>query len=85
MDVHENARLTPHCRELLVDRAFKGCTKRHVARQFGISERTVQKWLRRYRAEGVCGLPVDPAVCGAAPERRCGNLSSRCWLCAASG
>lgn len=56
MDVHQNARLTPHCRELLVDRVLKGWARRQVARQFGISERTVQKWLRRYRAEGVRGL-----------------------------
>jgi hypothetical protein len=29
MDVHKNARLTPHCRALLVDRVLKG-VKRHL-------------------------------------------------------
>jgi transposase len=52
MDVHENARLTPHCRALLVDRILKGCGKHQVAQQFGVSVPTVRKWLQRYQAEG---------------------------------
>ena len=56
MDAHKNARLTPHCRALLVDRVLKGRPKRHVALQFGVSVKSVDKWLRRYRAEGVHGL-----------------------------
>jgi transposase InsO family protein len=56
MDVHQNARLTPHCRELLVDRVLKGRAIRQVALEFGISVKTVQKWLHRYRSEGVSGL-----------------------------
>lgn len=56
MDAHKNARLTPHCRALLVDRVMKGRPKRQVAMQFGVSVKSVDKWLRRYRAEGVPGL-----------------------------
>ena len=56
MDTHKNARLTPHCRELLVDRVMKGRARAQVAREFGVSIKTVNKWLRRYRAEGICGL-----------------------------
>ena len=56
MDVHQNARLTPHCRELLVNRVLKGQPISQVAMQFGISIRTVNKWLARYRREGVGGL-----------------------------
>ncbi len=56
MDVHQNARLTPHCRELLVKRVVKGQPIVQVAMQFGISVRTVNKWLARYRGEGLGGL-----------------------------
>jgi transposase InsO family protein len=56
MDVHKNARLTAHCRALLVDRVLKGMKKHLVAHQFGVSVPTVSKWLRRYQAEGPRGL-----------------------------
>jgi transposase InsO family protein len=56
MDVHKNARLTPHCRGLLVERVLKGCSQHEVARQLGISVPTVRKWLKRYQAEGAAGL-----------------------------
>ena len=45
MDVHENARLTPHCRALLVERVMKGEQRRQVAHRFAISVKTVEKWL----------------------------------------
>ncbi|MBV8402917.1 MAG: helix-turn-helix domain-containing protein, partial [Gammaproteobacteria bacterium] len=56
MDVHKNARLTVHCRELLIERLFRGEPKALVARRFGISVKTVEKWLRRYQQEGASGL-----------------------------
>lgn len=56
MDVHKNARLTVYCRGLLVDRVLKGHARAEVAAQFGVSVRTVDKWVQRYRAEGVGGL-----------------------------
>ena len=56
MDVHKNARLTPHCRALVVDRVMKGQPIRQVALAFGICEKTVRKWVMRYRAEGIEGL-----------------------------
>jgi transposase InsO family protein len=56
MDVHQNARLTPHCRALLVDRILKGRARAQVARELGISIKTVDKWVRRYQAEGAAGL-----------------------------
>jgi transposase InsO family protein len=56
MDVHKNARLTVHCRVLLVDRVMKGRGQEQVARELGISLRTVRKWVGRYRAEGMPGL-----------------------------
>src|SRR5262245_56279655 len=56
MDVHQNARLTPHCRALLVDRVLKGRARAQVARELGVSMKTVSKWLQRYQAEGSQGL-----------------------------
>lgn len=56
MDVHKNARLTPHCRGLLVERVLQGRPQVVVAAQFGVSVRTVDKWLSRYRLEGPDGL-----------------------------
>jgi transposase InsO family protein len=56
MDRHKNARLTRHCRGLLVERVLRGQPKVQVAAQFGVSIRTVDKWLERYRLEGPGGL-----------------------------
>lgn len=56
MDVHQNARLTPHCRALLVERVLRGQPKTRVAAQFDVSLSTVGKWLARYRREGAAGL-----------------------------
>ncbi len=56
MDVHKNARLTVHCRELLVERVMRGEGKAQVAHRFAISVKTVEKWLQRYRQEGSSGL-----------------------------
>ncbi|HLG53641.1 MAG TPA: IS481 family transposase [Steroidobacteraceae bacterium] len=56
MDVHENARLTPHCRGLLVERVLQGQPKARIAAQFAVSVQTIGKWLARYRAEGSAGL-----------------------------
>ncbi len=57
MNIHKNARTTPQSRALLVHRVLQ----EHwpvsvVASAFGISERSVYKWLARYRREGPAGL-----------------------------
>lgn len=57
MNIHKNARTTPQSRAMLVQRVIeKHWPVRTVALAFGVSERTVYKWLARYRAEGVAGL-----------------------------
>ncbi|HXZ59753.1 MAG TPA: IS481 family transposase [Steroidobacteraceae bacterium] len=56
MDVHKNARLTPHCRALLVERILKGRIKAQAARELAVSVRTADKWLKRYRELGAAGL-----------------------------
>jgi transposase InsO family protein len=57
MNVHKNARTTPRSRALLVHRVLMEMWPvAEVAMSIGISERTVYKWLARYRAEGLAGL-----------------------------
>jgi transposase InsO family protein len=53
MNLHKNARTTPHSRLLMVRRVLEQkqpATK--VGADFGVSERTVRKWLARWRAGG---------------------------------
>ncbi len=57
MNVHENARPTPRGREILVSRLERGEHPQDVATAMSVSASTVYKWWRRYRAEGVAGLP----------------------------
>ena len=53
MDIHKNARLTPHSRADLVHRVLvKGETPKAVATAFGVSVKTVNKWGERFQAEG---------------------------------
>jgi transposase InsO family protein len=56
MDVHQNARLTVACRALLVERIQAGRRKVQVARELGVSVKTADKWVRRYRERGREGL-----------------------------
>jgi transposase InsO family protein len=56
MDVHQNARLTFNCRVLLVERVQAGRPKAQTARELGVSTKTADKWLRRYRELGRDGL-----------------------------
>lgn len=56
MDIHKNARLTPHGRERIVHQVLSGRTVKAVAEAAGVCPRTVRKWLVRYRAEGAASL-----------------------------
>ena len=57
MDIHKNARLTPHSRAELVRRVLKeGQTPKAVATAFGVCTKTVRKWVGRFQAEGPQGL-----------------------------
>lgn len=55
MDIHKNARTTPHSRALIAARVAAGMPKAAVARAFGVSDRTVGKWTDR-AAEGELAL-----------------------------
>ena len=57
MKLHGNARTCPKSRRLLVERVLvEGWSVMAAAAAAGVSERTVWRWLARFRAEGESGL-----------------------------
>ena len=57
MDIHKNARLTPHSRAELVRRVLDDRqTPSAVATAFGVCVKTVRKWVERFQAAGPAGL-----------------------------
>jgi len=56
MDIHKNARTTPLSRADLVGRVLRGDAVAAVAQCFGVDDKTVRKWVARFRAEGPAGL-----------------------------
>jgi transposase InsO family protein len=57
MNIHKNARLTGHSRADLVRRVtIEGQMVKAVAAAFGVTIKTVGKWVARYRSEGLAGL-----------------------------
>ena len=56
MNIHKNSGLTPRGRGILILRLERGEHPQDVATAMCISVRTVYKWRRRYRAEGIAGL-----------------------------
>ncbi len=56
MDIHKNARLTPHGRERMVNMVAGEQTPRAVSAAVGVCCGTVRKSVKRYRNEGAAGL-----------------------------
>lgn len=56
MNVHKNARQTPHGREWMVRLVASGQTPQAVSIAVGVCPRTVRKWLKRHQSEGIAGL-----------------------------
>ena len=57
MKLHRNARTCPKSRELLVTRVLvENWSVSAAAAAAGVSERTVWRWLKRFREEGPAGL-----------------------------
>jgi transposase InsO family protein len=76
MNIHKNARTTPQSRAMLVHRVLREhWPVSAVAIAFGISERTVYKWLARYRAQGWVGLQDRRSVAHRLP-----HALSPAWL-----
>jgi transposase InsO family protein len=57
MNIHKNARTTPHSRAEIVRRVLaEGHSPISVATDMGVSVNTVTKWVERYQCEGEAGL-----------------------------
>jgi transposase len=56
MDIHKNARLTPHGRERLAKMVLSGQTPPAASEAAGVCPRTGRKWVDRFRQEGLAGL-----------------------------
>jgi transposase InsO family protein len=70
MNVHKNARLTPHGRSLLVCRVREqGWRVADAAAAAGIAVRTAYRWLARFRAGGAAALDNRRATPARSPSR----------------
>jgi transposase InsO family protein len=56
MNIHKNARLTPHSRAEAARRVEEGQSAKSVATDLAVSERTVRGWAKRSKEEGPAGL-----------------------------
>jgi transposase len=57
MDTRKNAPLTPKGREAMVRSVVEGgLSKAAAAHRFNVTAKTVAKWVKRFRAEGLDGL-----------------------------
>ena len=56
MDIHKNARLTPHGRERLAKMILSGQTPKAASEAAGVCPRTGRKWRDRFEQEGLAGL-----------------------------
>ena len=70
MRVHRNAKTTPKTRAVIVQRVDEeGWSVEETAEAFAVSVRTVHKWRRRYRLEGLAGLHDRSAAPRRIPHR----------------
>ena len=69
MKLHANAATCPKSRLKIVCRVLDGEAREKIAADFGISARTVAKWVARYRAEGEAGLADRSSAPGSLPGR----------------
>jgi transposase InsO family protein len=70
MNMHQNARLLPRGRLLLVQRVTEdGWTVRSAAAAAGLSQRQAYRWLARHRAGGTAALRDRSSAPGRCPHR----------------
>ena len=74
MDIHKNARLTPHSREKLALLVIAGMTLKLAAASFRVNVQTVAKWVHRYRAEGASAMYDRPSRPLRSPRRTSSQL-----------
>lgn len=76
MNIHKNARTTPRSRAMLIHRVLvERWPVAEVALSFGVSERTVYKWLARFRTHGAAGLQDRSSA-----ARRHPHALSAAWI-----
>jgi transposase InsO family protein len=69
MNIHKNARTTPQSRAMLVHRVLEEHWPVSAAAEaFGVSIRTVYKWLARFKSEGLHGLQDRRSVARRRPH-----------------
>jgi transposase InsO family protein len=70
MKLHRNARSTPISRQLLVDRVlYQGWTYAAASEAAGVSQRTVAKWVQRFRQGGAEALVDRSSRPGPPPHQ----------------
>ncbi len=70
MRIHRNAETTPAARMTLVHRVLReDWTYAETAAAFAVSERTVAKWVRRFRAGGRAAVEDGSSRPGPAPHQ----------------
>lgn len=77
MNIHNNARLTPKGREILISRLERGEHPGDVAGAMGVSVRTVYKWRQRFRDDGVAGLKDRSSRPLSSPSRTPAHIEAR--------
>jgi len=77
MNTHNNARLAPRGREILISRLERGERPRDVATAMGVSASTVYKWRRRFRAEGPAGLRDRSSRPNASPAKTPDDIEAK--------
>jgi len=78
VNVHKNAPLAPAGRARMVRRVLlENQSMEEVSRAMGVSRRTVWKWVKRYRLEGVGGLQDRPSRPHRSPRRLPAELVKR--------
>jgi transposase InsO family protein len=75
---HANARLTFYGRLTIVQRVRgQGRPQAHVAKEMGVSRKTVAHWVRRHDAEGEAGLHDRSSRPHASPRRTSAEVEAR--------
>src|ERR1044072_2905502 len=69
MKLHANAATCPNSRLKIVCPVIDGEARQKIAADHEVSERTVAKWVARYRAEGEAGLIDRSSAPGSGPHR----------------
>jgi len=74
---HANARLNEYGRNLIARRVLAGHKPGEVAKQVGVSRQTVNKWVRRFQAEGEAGLADRSSRPHHSPHRTSAKVTAQ--------